>query len=132
MADLGSFFNPRSVAIVGASSDGASISGRPLRLLIQHGFDGGVYPINPRHEELYGRQVYRTIGDVPAPVDLAVVVVPARVVPSVLEECAAASVRHAMVISSGFAESPDADGPALQGEIRELVGRTSMRVSGPN
>src|SRR5215467_4484474 len=89
---LSALFEPRSVALIGASADAQSISARPLRLLRQHGFAGAIYPINPKYTQLQGLPVYPSIGEVPEPVDLALVVVPARVVPGVLEECAAAGV----------------------------------------
>src|SRR3954471_24469902 len=98
---LGALFEPRSVALIGASADPTSISARPLRLLRQHGFGGGIYPVNPKYTELQGLQVYPSIASVPGPVDLALVVVPAAVVPKVLEECGAAGVACAMVITSG-------------------------------
>ena len=75
--DLGAFFNPRSIALIGASADPLSISARPLRMLVQHGFGGALYPVNPRHTELQGLRVYPTIGAIPEPVDLALVAVPA-------------------------------------------------------
>src|SRR5437870_5684250 len=92
--DLASFFNPRAVALIGASADPLSISARPLRMLRQHGYEGRLYPINPRHSELQGLRVYSRIGDVPESIDLALVAVPAPLVPCVLEECAAARVRY--------------------------------------
>src|SRR5258708_4674539 len=97
--DLSALFEPRSVALIGASADPQSISARPLRLLRQHGYAGGLYPVNPKYDELLGLTVYPTIGAVPAPVDLALVVVPAPVVARVLAECAAAGVRCAIVIT---------------------------------
>jgi acyl-CoA synthetase (NDP forming) len=132
VTDLQAFFNPRSIAIIGASKDTMAISGRPLRILQQLGYRGVVYPVNPKYEELLGVPVYPRIGAVPGPVDLALVAVPARAVPAVLEECAAAGVRHAMVFSSGFAEARGDEGQALQAEIRRVVERSSLRVCGPN
>ena len=130
-SDLGALFEPRSVALIGASADPQSISARPLRLLREHGFGGAVYPVNPRYTELSGLRVYPSIASVPERVDLAVVVVPAAVVERVLEECAAAGVRCALVITSGFAESGPA-GQELQQRISEVVTRTGIRVCGPN
>jgi acyl-CoA synthetase (NDP forming) len=129
--DLGALFEPRSVALIGASADVHSISARPLRLMLQHGYGGRLYPVNPRYDELQGLRVYPTIGAVPEAVDLALVVVPAAVVPGVLEECAAAGVRCAVVITSGFAESSQT-GREQQQRIAELVARTGLRVCGPN
>jgi acetate---CoA ligase (ADP-forming) len=129
--DLNPFFAPRSIALIGASSDPLSISARPLRMLAQHGFAGALYPVNPRHSELYERRVYPTIEAVPEPVDLALVVVPAPLVPGVLRECAAAGVKFAVVLSSGFAEV-DGEGRRLQQAVAEAIAGTSMRVCGPN
>jgi acyl-CoA synthetase (NDP forming) len=124
-------FEPRSVALIGASADATSISARPLRLLRQHGFAGAIYPVNPKYQELQGLAVYPSIGAVPEPVDLALVVVPAPVVPRVLEECAAAKVGCAMVITSGFAEA-GASGRVLQSEIAAIARGSELRVAGPN
>jgi acyl-CoA synthetase (NDP forming) len=129
--DLKALFEPRAVALIGASADPLSISARPLRLLRQHGYAGGLYPVNPKYAELQGLPVYPSIAAVPAPVDLAIVVVPAPVVAGILEECAQAGVGCAMVITSGFAEAGES-GRQLQQTIADIVARTSMRVSGPN
>src|SRR5919198_4137188 len=81
---LGALFEPRSVALIGASAEATSISARPLRLLRQHGFRGAIYPVNPKYDQLQGLTVYPSIGAVPEAVDLAPVVGPAGGVPSVL------------------------------------------------
>jgi acyl-CoA synthetase (NDP forming) len=130
-ASLRPLFEPRSVALIGASADPKSISARPLRLLRQLGFSGQIYPVNPKYTDLQGLRVYPSIGAVPERVDLALVVVPAPSVLAVLEECAAAGVAVAMVITSGFAES-GAAGRDLQQSVAELVARTGLRVCGPN
>jgi len=129
--NLSALFEPRSVALIGASADPQSISARPLRLMLQHGFAGRLYPVNPKYTALQGLRVYPSIGAVPQPVDLALVVVPAPGVPGVLEECAAAGVRCAVVITSGFAESGPA-GRELQQRVADVVTRTGLRVCGPN
>jgi acetate---CoA ligase (ADP-forming) len=129
--DLAALFAPRSVALVGASADPRSISARPLRLLRAHGFGGAIYPVNPRYTELNGLRVYPSVGAVPEQVDLAIVVVPAAVVEQVLQECAAAGVRCALVITSGFAESGLA-GQDLQQRIASVASRTGLRICGPN
>jgi acyl-CoA synthetase (NDP forming) len=131
VGELDGLFNPRSIALVGASSDPHGISGRPLRLLIQHGYPGALYPVNPRHRELMGREVFPRIADVPGPVDLALVMVPAAVTPGVVEECAAAGVRYALVISSGFAEA-GAEGRARQEELARAARSSGIRLAGPN
>jgi len=129
--DLDAFFNPRSVAVIGASADPQSISARPLRMLSQHGYPGALYPVNPRHTELRGLRVFPSIATVPGQVDLALVAVPAPLVAGVLEECAAAGVRYAVVLSSGFAEI-GAEGHRLQDRIAEITRRSQLRVCGPN
>jgi len=130
-SQLSALFEPRSVALIGASADPQSISARPLRLMRQHGYAGRLYPVNPKYAELQGLRVYPSIGAVPERVDLALVVVPAARVPGVLEECAAAGVGAAIVITSGFAESGPG-GRELQQRVAEVVARTGLRVCGPN
>src|SRR5438067_13299787 len=100
--DLRVLFEPRSVALIGASADPSSISARPLRLLRQHGYAGGLYPVNPKYDELLGQRVYPSIGAVPERVDMALVIVRAQTVAQVLKECAAAGVGCAVVITAGF------------------------------
>jgi len=78
--DLRALFEPRSVALIGASADPSSISARPLRLLRQHGYAGGLYPVNPKYDALLGLRVYPSISAVPETVDMALVIVPAHVV----------------------------------------------------
>ena len=128
---LRALFAPRSVALIGASADPISISARPLRLLRQHGFAGDLYPVNPKYTELEGLRVYSAIAEVPTQVDLALIAVPASSVARVLEECAAADVRCAVVITSGFAESGSA-GAQLQQQIQDLIAHGHMRICGPN
>jgi acetate---CoA ligase (ADP-forming) len=129
---LREFFEPRSIALIGASADPLSISARPLRMLAQHGFPAErLFPVNPKYSELNGQRVYPAIADVPGPVDLALVAVPAPLVPGVVQGCAAAGVRYAVILSSGFAET-GAEGLRLQQHIKEVVGRSALRVNGPN
>ncbi|MGH3319565.1 MAG: acetate--CoA ligase family protein [Streptosporangiaceae bacterium] len=129
--DLERLFAPRSIAIIGASTSPETISGRPQRILAQHGYPGAVYPVNPRYRDIDGRPCYPDIAAVPGPVDVALVVVAARRVPQVLAACAAAGVRFAVVISSGFAEQADAAN--LQRQLEEvLAAHPSPRVIGPN
>jgi acyl-CoA synthetase (NDP forming) len=128
---LEAFFRPRSIALIGASADPTSISARPLRMLRQHGFTGALYPVNPRHAELLGMRVYPDVGAIPEVVDLALVAVPAPLVPGVLQACVAAGVRHAVVFSSGFAEA-GGEGQRLQEAIAMAVADSNLRVCGPN
>jgi len=128
---LARLFGPASVAVIGASADPDSISGRPLRILLQHGYRGRLYPVNPRYSELEGLQCYPDVASIPEPVDVALVAVGAARVVEVLRSCAAAGVRFAVVISSGFGEQAGAD-PEAQRALEELVAGAGIRICGPN
>ena len=126
---LDSFFAPASIALVGASRDLEKIPGRLLSFLRKNGYPGRLYPVNPNYDAIDGLTCYPSIADVGAPVDLAIIVIPARAVLQALEQCAATGVRNAVVISSGFAEEGST---AMQDAVAALARRTGMRISGPN
>jgi len=128
---LDSFFAPDSIALIGASRDLDKIPGRLLSMLRKNGYPGKLYPINPNYGEIEGLKCYPSIADVGQPIDLAVVIIPARAVLGALEQCAAAGVGNAVIISSGFAEE-GGDSAAMQDAIVGLAKRTGMRISGPN
>lgn len=123
--------SPGSIALIGASQDGTSLSGRPLHILLQHHYNGKIYPVNPRHREIGGLPAYKSIEDVPGPVDLAVVAVHAELVPDILRQCAEVGVSSVVVFSSGFAEE---GGPRTeaQKEISAIARQSGMRILGPN
>ncbi|SEB47276.1 acetate--CoA ligase family protein [Rhodococcus jostii] len=125
-------FEPRSIAIIGASDDPAKISGRPLDYLRRFGFAGKIYPVNANREVVQGVPAFRSLTDIGVPVDLALVVTPAASVPAALIECASAGVGIAVVFASGFSEIGGADADALQRELDRIVSTTSLRVIGPN
>jgi len=128
---LDSFFAPASIALIGASRDLEKIPGRLLSMLRKNDFPGKLYPINPNYGDIDGLTCYPTIADVGAPIDLAVVIIPARAVLGALEQCAGVGVKNAVIISSGFAEE-GGDSAAMQDAIVRLAKRTGMRISGPN
>jgi acyl-CoA synthetase (NDP forming) len=128
---LDTFFAPESIALIGASRDQEKIPGRLLSMLRKNEYPGRIYPINPNYGDIDGLRCYKTIAEVGAPVDLAVVIIPARAVLGALEECAAAGVKNCVIISSGFAEE-GGDSAAMQDKIVEIAERTGMRISGPN
>jgi acetate---CoA ligase (ADP-forming) len=123
---LRSLFEPKSVAVIGASERPASEGARMLRMLLQHGYSGDVYPINPRYDELQGHRAYPDIASVPGAVDVATVLVPGERVPDVLTQCAAAGVRNAVVFSAAV------DGGFLASMPRDDAGRPAMRIVGNN
>ncbi len=128
---LDSFFAPESIALIGASRDHEKIPGRLLSMLRKNEFPGRLYPVNPNYGDIDGLKCYPSIVDVGQPVDLAIVMIPARAVLGALEQCAAAGVRNAVIISSGFAEE-GGDSAAMQDAIVALAQNTGMRISGPN
>jgi acyl-CoA synthetase (NDP forming) len=128
---LDSFFAPDSIALIGASRDLEKIPGRLLSMLRKNGFPGKLYPINPNYGDIDGLKCYPSIADVGQPIDLAIVIIPARAVLGALEQCAAAGVKNAVIISSGFAEE-GGDSAVMQDAIVALARKTGMRISGPN
>ncbi|MBO0748652.1 MAG: CoA-binding protein, partial [Acidimicrobiaceae bacterium] len=126
----------RAIAIIGASSNPESLSGRPLDYLRQHGYDGRVYPVNPAREEVQGLKAYPSLGDVPEQVDLAMVAVRAELVPAALRDCVEAGVRVAVIVSSGFGEGGSVEGggqgAGLRDEVLQVLAGTNLRVIGPN
>src|SRR5438270_6087071 len=128
---LDTFFSPSSIALIGASRDLDKIPGRLLSMLRKNHYPGRIYPINPNYDELDGLKCYPSISDVGQPIDLAIVIIPARAVLRALEQCAAIGVKNAVIISSGFAEE-GGDSAAMQDAIVALAKKTGMRISGPN
>ncbi len=131
MPQLDTLLSPRSVAVIGASPDPQKIRGALLHLLRKNGFAGRIVPVNPSYGEIEGLPCYATLAAAGAPVDLALIAIPAAGVLAALEECAAAGARNAVVISSGFAED-DAAPADLQDQVAALARRTGMRICGPN
>lgn len=128
---LTSFFWPESVAIVGASDDPARISGRPLRYLLESGYKGAVFPVNPRRHTVQGVRAYPTLGALPVIPDVVLVVVAAEWVKPAITECAAKGVKSVVIFSAGFAEA-DLAGRKAQDEIVAIVRQAGMRMFGPN
>jgi acetyltransferase len=128
---LDPFFRPRSVAVIGATETPRSVGRTLLHNLISTPFGGTVYPVNPKRENVLGIKAYRSIADVPGPVDLAVVVTPAASVPQVIGACADRAVPAAVIISAGFHETGPA-GAALEQQVRAEARRGQMRIVGPN
>src|SRR3569623_1003884 len=99
---LDSFFAPASIALIGASRDHEKIPGRLLAMLRKNDYPGRIYLVNPNYPEIDGLACYKSIGDIRAPIDLAVIIIPARAVLAALEQCAAAGVIFVVFFSSGF------------------------------
>ncbi|MEV7011480.1 acetate--CoA ligase family protein [Streptosporangium sp. NPDC051022] len=127
---LDRLLSPRSIAMVGASNSPTRIGGTVFANLLR-AFSGDVHPVHPKDEVVQGRQAFRTVADLPEPVDMAVIAVPAPAVVDVVAECAARGIGGATVITSGFAEAGP-EGRALQDRLAEVSRETGIRVIGPN
>ncbi len=133
-ATLHPLFNPRSIAVIGAS-EGTSATGAPkmgasaLQHLIEHRFPGRIYPVNPRGGTLMGLETYRSIAEIPEEVDLALIVVPLDACLDAVRQCVAKNVKGAVVFTSGFAEAGRAD---LQEEMVRIAREGGLRLVGPN
>lgn len=129
--NLDQFFNPRAVAVVGASTDPTKLGYAVLFNVLEHGFTGEIYPINPKADEILGKKAYATVLDVPGPIDLAVLVVPSKYVAGVVEECGQKGVKGVITITAGFREVGP-QGLAMEKELISIVRRYGLRMIGPN
>ncbi|HSJ27065.1 MAG TPA: acetate--CoA ligase family protein, partial [Acidimicrobiia bacterium] len=124
-------FFPRSIAVIGASTREGSIGNNLFRNLLNTGYTGTLYPVNPRTQVVNAVRAYPSIKDVPDEVDLAFIVVPATQVLDVVRECDEANVRGLVVISAGFSEVGE-EGAEMEAELLDLVRNAGMRMVGPN
>jgi len=123
-------FSPASVAVIGASNTPGSWGNNAMKGVLYAG-DKRVYPVNPNSPEVLGKTAYKSIVDIPDIIDLAVIVVPERLVPGVMRECAAKEVKAAIIITSGFAETGEA-GRKVEMEVTEIARQGGIRFVGPN
>ena len=128
---LDTFFHPKSVAVIGASRDPEKLGYAVLANLKEGGYQGHLYPINPRAGEILGLPAYPSVLDIPDPVDLAVVVIPYRFVPAVLEQCGQKGIPAVVVISAGFREA-GREGLERERELVEIAHKYDLRLIGPN
>ena len=128
---LEKLFSPRSVAIVGASANLKAIGGQPIRFLLDRGFKGNIYPINPKYEEIAGLPCLPDIGSLPEVPDLLLVALPARMVEDVIAEAGRKKIPFAIIFSSGFAEMGKV-GQTAQERLCEIADSTGLKLIGPN
>jgi acetyltransferase len=128
---LDPIFSPRSVAVIGASERASSVGRAVLWSLVSSPFGGTVYPVSDKRASVLGIKAYRSVSEIPEPVDLAVIVTPAETVPGIVGECVAASVGGVIVISAGFKEHGE-KGTELERQILERMKGSHMRLIGPN
>jgi len=128
---LDKIFNPRSVAIIGASDEEGTVGYALMKNFTEHGFEGKIYPVNIRKTEIHGLKAYQTVEQIPEPVDLAVIATPAKIVPDIVEQCGKAGVKGIIIISAGFKEIGP-EGKALEDKIQEIKKKYGLRIIGPN
>jgi acetyltransferase len=128
---LNKLFEPRSVAVFGASDREGAVGNLVFKNMIEGGFKGEVFPVNPKHEEVQGRKAYPDLKSLGQPVDLAVITTPAATVPAIIEACGSYGIRSAVIISAGFREVGQ-QGLKLEQAVLENARRHGLRFVGPN
>jgi acetyl coenzyme A synthetase (ADP forming)-like protein len=126
---ISGLFTVKSIAVVGASQDPGKVGYSIMRNLLT--FPGSLYPVNPRHDTIIGRKAYPALASIPGPVDMAVIAVPARTVPQIMEDAGKKRIPLIIIISSGFRES-GAEGRLLEEQVLAIASRYGMRIMGPN
>jgi acetyltransferase len=129
--NLDKIFNPKSVAVIGASDVEGSVGYAIVKNFTQLGYAGKVYLVNIRKPEILGMKTYQNVGQIPETVDLAMIATPAKTVPAVVEECGKAGVKSVIIVSAGFKEV-GVEGKALEAQILEVKRKYGIRVIGPN
>src|SRR5256885_11520965 len=131
MPDIAKLLWPKSVAIVGASSDTRGLRGRIVQIMLSHPYAGAVYPVSRSETEVQGLKAYKSVAELP-PTDLAAMIIPAKFVPQELENCGKAGIKAAIILSSGFAEEKGETGPALQRQVQAIAEKYGMAGDGAN
>ncbi len=128
---LDALFRPKKVAVIGASSKELSIGNRVIKNLIDFGFKGTIYPINPKADEIRGIKAYKSITDCPDNIDVVHMVIPAKFVPQAVEDCGKKGVKHIIINSGGFSET-GAEGEAIEKDFLARAAQYGIRIFGPN
>jgi acyl-CoA synthetase (NDP forming) len=129
---LDAIFNPKSVAVIGASDNPGKLGSHVMRSLTEGRYPGRIYPINPGKEEILGIKTYSSLSNVPDSVDLSIIVLPAEQVPKMIKECYEKGTRGIVLITAGFKEIEDKRGESLQKEITGLADQYGIKIIGPN
>lgn len=128
---LESFFNPRSVAIVGASRQKGKVGYEILANMIKAGYKGKIFPVNPKADEIEGLKCYGDLESIPDVPDLVIIIVPAKIVPSVMQQCAKVGAKSVIIITAGFREIGK-EGRILEEQVVRTARRAGIRIIGPN
>ena len=124
-------FAPKSVAVFGASDQADSVGRIVFQNMLQSGYQGALYPINPNHDKIQGHKAFASIAQIPEPIELAIIVTPPKSVPDIIEECGKHNVKAAVIITAGFGEA-GAAGEKLEQAVLEIAKRYNIRLIGPN
>lgn len=125
-------FRPRAVAVIGASDNPSKLGSHVMRSLIEGGYPGPIYPINPGKKEVFGIQTHASISQIQTPIDLGIIVLPAEQVPQILLECGEKGIKAIVLITAGFKEIEDRKGEQLQEEILRIAEKYGIKIIGPN
>lgn len=125
-------FNPKAVAVIGASDNPGKLGSHVMRSLIEGRYPGRIYPVNPGKEEIFGIKTYSSITKIPDSIDLSILVLPAEQIPSIIEECNQKGVKAVILITAGFKEIEDQRGEILQKKITDLANQFGIKIIGPN
>jgi len=125
-------FNPKAVAVIGASDNPGKLGSHVMRSLIEGRYPGKIFPVNPGKDEILGLKTYPSLLQIPDAVDLSIIVLPAESVPRTIIECQEKGVKGIVLITAGFKEIEDKRGEVLQKEITELADQSGIKVIGPN
>ncbi|MBU2592676.1 CoA-binding protein, partial [Patescibacteria group bacterium] len=129
--DLSRLFSPRSIAVIGASATSGKVGAIVLKNIINSGFPGKVYPVNPNAENINDLKCFKTILDLPEVVDLAVIAIPAASVNEVLSQIGEKGVKNVVIYSAGFKEIGE-DGKKLENQLIEIANKYALNILGPN
>ena len=127
--DLETFFKPKSVAVVGASKNPTKIGHAALKNILISDYDCKLYPVNPNEDEILGLKCYKKITDIPGPLDLVLISIPAPLVNPIVEDCVKKNVKWAIIISSGFSEIGNHE---QEEQLKKIIAGTNLRILGPN
>ena len=129
--ELDAIMQPKSIAIIGASTKEGAVGNEILSNLIKYGFTGDLYPVNPKAEENCGLKVYKSVLDIAGSIDMAVIIIPKDFVPAAIDECAKKGVKGLVIISAGYKET-GAEGLKAEQELAAQVKKYGMKLVGPN
>lgn len=131
MDNIKAFFEPESVAVIGVSDDPVKLGSVVFNNMIEAGYEGNLYPVNPKYKKLYGYEAYGSITEIPDAVDMACIVIPARFVVDVMKECAKKGVKSVVIITAGFKEIGE-EGKKIEDKVIQIAKEAGIRIMGPN